>query len=403
MNNHQELTFIKSTIAVMLIIMSANYNHAQCPTNDPALDISNGIIPYTVHNVDEAWACTCGDEDVKVAMIDLYSAALHEEFQGKLLDFSGPLIPNLELLGCDHGLTTAGIVGALPNNNAGTAGIGYNTKLGLFSIADGCGIDSLVVFDAFQEAVSKGYKIINSTLIFDIENEEQETVLADYLSDGGLLVVAGGQNAHTQYADWPGVINVGGMVSGDVEGEFIYKNVYNQEEEVPFDIFVSLEDMEGLLAFDQWGFTANLLTENAAMVSATAALMLAVNDTLTGAEIEQIIKETGQGEVLNSPSNSVTTYLDIGAAVEGAKSFGVLDTTTDLDSPQPLIYPNPSSDFINIDFDIRDSKIRLTDASGKSVELFVEHGRVDISHLTPGLYQVSTLGEHYGAFLKIGG
>lgn len=393
--------FIGSTLAIMLMFMSVNYSYAQCPTNDPALDIINGIIPYTIHNVDEAWTCTCGDEDIVVAVIDVFNGIPNDDLDGKFVELYQASPITGEWIECGHGTTTAGIIAAVPNNNMASVGIGYNTKIGAFNISGGCEGDSSVVFDAFQEAVNKGYKIISSTLIFNIENEEQATVLSDYLANGGLLVVAGGRNAHSQYADWAGVINVGGMVSGSEEGEFIYKNVYNQEEDVPFDIFVSLEDMEGLLAFDQWGFTANLLSENAAMVSATAALMLAVNDTLTGGDIEQIIKESGRGEVLNTPFNSVNNYLDVGAALIGAKSFGILDTTTELTPSQSLIYPNPSSDFISFDFDIEVPKVRLTDISGSSTELHIENNRVNISQLSPGLYQVSTLDAHYGAFMKI--
>jgi hypothetical protein len=390
--------FISISCFVGIMLTNVLSMKAQCPTNDPALDIINGIIPYTLHNVDEAWLCTCGDEDIKVAVIDVFNPILNDDLTGKIVELYEASPITGEWIECGHGTTTSGIIAAIPNNNMASAGIGYNTKVGAFNISGGCQGDSSVVFDAFQEAVTRGYKIINSTLIFDIQNEAQETILSEYLNEGGLLVVSGGNNAHAQYADWPGVINVGGMVSGINEGENIYKNIYEQDEEVAFDIFVSLEDMEGLQAFDQWGFTQNLLSENAAMVSATAALMLAVNDTLTGAEIEQIIKESGQGEVFDAPENSATNYLDIGAAVKGAAAFGVLDGVSENPHTLLTIYPNPASNYIIIDSDV--NFVKVIDLSGNIREFFVKDRKVDISDLAVGLYYIHTDKGRIGQFVK---
>ncbi|MGK0317265.1 MAG: hypothetical protein ACI86M_003506 [Saprospiraceae bacterium] len=393
-------SFFQFYLVICIVFGSSTISIAQCPINDPAFNIiTGGIEPYTLHNVAEAWECTCGDEEVEVAVIDIFSPQFHEDLQGKLVEIYSDPILSSQFLECGHGNSTSGIIAAVPNNNIAVVGIGYNTRIGIFNIAGGCDGDSSQVFGAFQAAVDGGYRIINSTLIFDLDGEEQEKVLSDFLANGGLLVVAGGYNRHAVYADWPGVINVGGMISGEADGEYIYENVSGVEEVVPLDIFVSTENMEGLMAFDQWGILEARLSQSAAMVSGAAALMLAANDTLTGAEIEQIIKETGQGVVLNAPENSVKSYLDIGAAVKGAAAFGIVDNTNDLEQLLLPLYPNPTSGFIYLDSEY--DQVTAVSVSGNERLLLVENGRIDASDLPNGVYYIKTRDNRVGRFLKV--
>jgi len=374
---------------------------AQCPINDPAFESFTGfegIVPYSVHNVEEAWECTCGDEEISVAVIGHFQTYIHEEFQGKIVELFGP-ISNDFGTECIDAIVASGIIAAIPNNNIAVAGVAYDTKVGFFSIASTCDEDEVGYFAAFQEAVSNGYKIINSTSMFAISDEDQEQILSDFLDSGGLLVIGGNSDAHVFYADWPGVINVGGMVSADTDDEYVYQPIVSADEDLPVDICVLLEDMEGLSLLDLWGFTDNNLAANAAMVSATAALMLAVNDTLTGAEIEVIIRESGQGEVLNVPENSNNSFLDIGAAVMGAKAFGVINNVHVTEHNHVTIYPNPSSDFINLEAEY--DNISIVSMNGEVIYQAGRTDRIDISHLAIGKYFLRGDQTILGSFQKV--
>jgi hypothetical protein len=58
-----------------------NFNSQNCTSNDPGHVAS---LALDVHNVEEAWLVTCGDPDIVVAVVDVFSSQLHEDLQGKI-------------------------------------------------------------------------------------------------------------------------------------------------------------------------------------------------------------------------------------------------------------------------------------------------------------------------------
>ena len=95
-----------------------------------------------------------------------------------------------------HGMSTAGIISAVPNNGVATAGVGYHTRVALFDICD---------FDNWlQEAEIYNLKLINLSSTCSPERDE----VLQFINSGGVLVLAAGSQNHAVIANIPGVINV---------------------------------------------------------------------------------------------------------------------------------------------------------------------------------------------------
>ncbi len=129
--------------------------------NDPFIDIQSSIVPTTTYpaaniNLEPAWDIEKGYINIKVGVLDGAIDWTHEDFGDG--SFAGSKIvggwnfvnniPISETNSFDpHGTACAGIIGALSNNNLGTAGIAGgdveygNTGVQLFSLAVTDGID----------------------------------------------------------------------------------------------------------------------------------------------------------------------------------------------------------------------------------------------------------------------
>lgn len=170
----------------------------------------------------EAWDITKGSSSVIVAVIDTGIDLNHEDLKNKLVagyDFSdGDSDPTAA---GDHGVHTAGIIGAETNNGKGVAGVGFNVKIMPLKIFPNA--TDAVSATAIIHAADHGAKVISMSYGSYFEsNTERDAV--NYAWGKGVVLVGGvgNDNVSNKFypAAYPNVIAVGSTGTSDVKSSF---------------------------------------------------------------------------------------------------------------------------------------------------------------------------------------
>ena len=189
-------------------------------TNDPTftLDRSDTEKQWWISKirVPEAWELGRGSSEVTVAVIDTGINALHEDLNdgrvgGGYLSFCQVVNPatgtcalhteSTVMAGVNsddngHGTIVAGIIGAIPNNNKGIAGINWKVRLMPVKVLDNSGTGSTSDVSAgIVWAVDNGADIINMSLGgTSLEGNAVLKQAIEYAYNAGVLVVAAAGN-----------------------------------------------------------------------------------------------------------------------------------------------------------------------------------------------------------------
>ncbi len=327
-------------------MQAAGLNVLDCPepcsspqsVNDPRSSYELTMPGYLC-----AWNITQGNPSVVVAVVDTDFDLNHPDLQGQIISKVG--IPGSP--GCAyHGNVVAATIVAKANNGLNAAGVapgvrvaGYVVKTNPFDdCTTGCyGSPWAQVWQAYID----GRRIINVSWTGAEQGLASTTLLQsiqEITSNGTLLIVAAGnrygKTYHTDYSNFPGVINVGSVSDdGTIHNTNADPNqpatTYNQWVDLcaPGDGVGTIEFLCGTTLYNNaWGTSMS-----APNVAGAAALILSVNPCLKPSEIENIIKITTCPMVNNPiPNETGTGYLNAYAAVEKAKGFSgfVLQNTT---------------------------------------------------------------------------
>jgi subtilisin family serine protease len=347
--------------AQILILMSLDVfsQSPRCPnpvpiTNDPAYTypLGNGgvlarkaldsIFAYC------AWSITKGDPDIIVGVIDTEFDLNHEDMKNTFVSVVGTkTFPE------NHGTGVSSLVASSTNNGIGMAGIGYNTRI-IGYCADTTNVGSAVlVWERVKQAYLAGIKIINVSWRELYGYKDSDSLyLKQMLNDGVVLTLSAGNSIdamdHKNYANFPGIINVSCV---DEKNQHKYTNTArNTWVDVcatstsivaaapTYDLINWPPDCIGN-AITGWyclsGIGTRAYSSHAApQVAGTVALMRSVNSFLSSAQIEHIIKTTGdeikddslfKGRTVNNPPpKRVNAY----EAVKEAKRLACGTTNT---------------------------------------------------------------------------
>lgn len=167
-----------------------------------------------------AWNLTVGSTSVTVAMIDSGVDSTHPDLAGKVLpgwNFVSGNSNTSDTMG--HGTTTAGVVGAMTDNNVGVAGIAWRNPIMPLVVVDSTGSASYSnIASAITYAANAGVRIVNISIGGTSASSALQSAV-NYAWSKGTVVFAsagnGGVNAPYYPAGCQYVVAVGATDSGN--------------------------------------------------------------------------------------------------------------------------------------------------------------------------------------------
>lgn len=332
-----------------------------------------------------AWDKTTGSGNVVVAVIDSGVDSAHPDLAGKfasLVDCSGNSCQEKTSLtdAVGHGTHVAGLVAGATNNTIGMAGAGYNTKIMAIKLMDAQGnmtVDNLV--NALKWAADHGAKVVNMSLGAIEENLDSASIqlVNDAISyawgKGALLIAAAGNcGGNTQGNEACAIVNNQGTVTGYAQNSKNYPgaspNVLsvaalkvdntlssyserNDAANAKIGNWISVAAPGGDCTSEADAFNciastvpANKYAYNTGtsmaspQVAGVAALLFAVNPSMTNAQAKTILETTADKGVAVGATNHGA--IDALAAVISAGGGTVPTVTT---GPAPTLTPGPTA------------------------------------------------------------
>ncbi len=256
--------------------------------------------------------------DTTIAILDTGVDLYHPDLKENLVEGYNFLDKNaLPQDDNGHGTNVTGIVAAVGNNNQGTAGISWKTKIMPLKVLDHKGEgESFIVGQGIRYAVDKGAEIILLSLGEPIYTPFMKEAV-DYAEENGVLVVAatGNEGNRLNYpAALPDVLSVGAV---NLEDKYVSYSNYGQQIDV-------VAPGEGIYTTKQGGgYISNTGTSMAApQVAGLAALIKQLHPTITPRQIRDLIKFTAD-DVHDTGWDSKTGYgrINVKSALEAPLSI----------------------------------------------------------------------------------
>lgn len=378
-----------------------------------------------VIQAEEAWEINKGSADVVVAIVDNGVNINHEDIQPNRWLNTGEIANNGidddlngytdDLYGWDaadsdndptppaggpgpfvHGSHCAGIASAKTNNGVGIASIGYNVSImGVKATRDNSDGKTLsAAYEGVDYAISAGANVISMSfgssggfLTWDI--------LINQAQSRGIFMVAaaGNDDSDSEFypAAYPYVFSVGATDPNDNKASF---SNYGST------IDVMAPGLNIYSTYFQTNSTYGNLSGTSMstpLVAGLAGLLLSYDSSISVADLKAFLRDGCDNIDAQNP-----TYInDIGSGrINAFKSLqlaaGLTLEEIDTDNFNFVLYPNPSSDFVNFKPNQalpKPSTITLYDMQGK-IALEQEVGivfaggkqKVDVKNLKQGLY-----------------
>ncbi|MEW6471854.1 MAG: S8 family serine peptidase [Actinomycetota bacterium] len=280
----------------------------------------------------EAWAVTHGDPNMLVAVIDTDVDATHPDLVGKVVvgqNFSNDTTPDPE----GHATAVAGLIAAIPNNDKGIAGLGWNTKVLSVRVLDsqGNGLASDIAKGIRYAADYPGVKIINLSLQQDPNDAGKVSdVLKEaikYAQSKGLLVVSAAGNQPLDTPSYPanfeGVLSVAALDGSDDRlAKFSRRGPW-------VDIAapgVGVLTLATPCADGNCWVTPDGTSFATPIVSAAAALVWAANPGLTAQQVAARLMNTADS-VPGTGVDFASGEVNVGRAVAGAAALPLQTTS----------------------------------------------------------------------------
>lgn len=300
----------------------------------------------------DAWAYGKGSADVRVAIVDTGIHASHLDLNdGRIVEGYDtttskaiPAYSNSDDNG--HGTAVAGVIGAIPNNAKGIAGINWNISIVPVKalLADGTGTITSVA-QAIVWAADHDVDIINLSLGgpgFGNDQTLNNSIIYAY-GKGSLIVSAAGNDLADQGINldtnpvYPicsdgGSNMVIGVAASDVnDRKASFSNfsincvdIVAPGKKILTTAFIPSDPADNILIY---GSGTSLATP---VVSGVAALIKANNPTMTNTEIKNIILRTADNIDALNQNNC------LGSSCNGFLGKGRINALSSL-SPQPLL------------------------------------------------------------------
>ena len=235
-----------------------------------------------------AWTITCGNPNILIGVADTDFELTHDDLRNKYEYVIGPVSA-----GHQHGTSVASVAGAETNNSIGMASIGYNSRIAAHRILHTINNDGSAsaspsnIQSAIFNLHNLGVRIINVSWTGTGLSFSEASSL---IQNGTTLVLSGGNTTgstnHSAIAIIDGVINVSSVNSSNMHGPTGHaRNQWIDICAPGFGVVVARNGND----YSSNGIGTSFA---APFVAGTVALIKSVNNNLTPAEIENIIKAT---------------------------------------------------------------------------------------------------------------
>lgn len=314
--------------------------------------------------IPQAWSMSSqGNQEILVAVIDSGVDYQHPDLKGQIIngkdfmseDASGPngdgspdVVDDDPLDKMGHGTHVAGIIGALPNNNMGIAGIAPGVKILNVRVLNDQGWGSaFAIAQGITYAVDRGARILNLSL-GSAEASKPIELAVKYAQSKGVLVIAAAGNSftHTGYpASYPGVLAVGATNDQDWLADFSNHDARINVVAPGVDIMSTtptfLTNTMATNGIDAFYSVMSGTSMACPMVTAQAALLLSQNPTLKAEQLAELIqksaKQVGDSRIFGHGRIQIDASLQMLAnqapALPAAPPAGT----------QPITAPDPGS------------------------------------------------------------
>ena len=163
-------------------------------TSDPGINSQHNAFQQI--SLYDAWDITTGSTSITVGLIDSGVNSAHEDLSGNISNISYGTSPYLDEK--NHGTLTAGIIGAVGNNDIGISGVCWSVKIASLKASVGANHETVeLVINSIRHAESNGIKILNYSGGFyqsELSPDQIASLKQTVESYSGLLVVSAGND-----------------------------------------------------------------------------------------------------------------------------------------------------------------------------------------------------------------
>ncbi|HWP96997.1 MAG TPA: S8 family serine peptidase [Syntrophomonadaceae bacterium] len=236
---------------------------------------------------------------MKIAIIDTGIDPNHPDLAAKIVDpinfFTGSPTDYVDRIG--HGTWTAGIAAAITNNRTGVAGTSFNTANIIPIRVGDTSIPLSAVISGILYAVLRGAKVINMSLGFVFFSVLLQSAI-DFAWDNGLVIIASAGNNGNEQVQYPAGNNrVLAVSATDKANDLAFFSTWGVDIGVAAPGVAILATVPtytvpdfSFLNYD----AADGTSASAPFVSGVAALLFALDPSLTNQQVIQIIERSAR-------------------------------------------------------------------------------------------------------------
>jgi thermitase len=233
-----------------------------------------------------AWSSTTGSSSVIIAILDTGVDSTHPELSPKIIqgwNFYDNNSDTRDVYG--HGTAVAGSAAAASNNGMGVASVAWNCMLMPIRISDLNGYGSTsAMANGLTWAADHGARVAN--ISYRVSTSSTVSSAARYFgSKGGVVTIsAGNETSFDSTPDNPDVITVSATTSSDTLAS--WSNTGNNIDLASPGVSISTTNRGG--GYGSWSGTSF----SAPIVAGVAALVISANPSLTGSQIQDVLKQS---------------------------------------------------------------------------------------------------------------
>src|SRR5215213_761892 len=232
-----------------------------------------------------AWSTTTGSSNVTIAILDTGVDASHEDLISKIVPGWNTYNNNSNSTDVSgHGTAVAGTAAAATNNSMGVASVCWDCKLMPVRVSDASGYATYsAIASGLTWAADHGARVANISYI--VSDSSAVTSAAQYFQSKGGVVAssAGNYSTFSNSSDNPYILTVSATDQSDVI--YYYSNTgKNIDLAAPGDSF-STQMGGGYVSTGGTSYSSPI-------VAGVAALVISANPSLSGAQIQNILKES---------------------------------------------------------------------------------------------------------------